>query len=214
MSEFATEEVLGGVEFVGLTLSPLFLGEPKTDGVEAMLGAIAELDPAQAAAEWPFVDDELAERCLESMRQAAAESDREELLWEYRRLFVGPAARPAPPWGSVYMDRDSVVFGVTEIELARWMREKGLARQTDEKVPEDHIGLMLAQMAYLARVRPELLQEYLEKHLMTWSHHFLGLLADATSNPFYHALAILTDASLEGLKEQMGLNVTYPRYYR
>ena len=214
MSGAIKEKSLEAVEFVGLTLAPFFLVDPKDEAASAMLEAIASIDPSQAGGDWPFVDRELAEECLASMKRAVAEGDREELIWEYRRLFVGPAARPAPPWGSVYMDRDCVVFGVTEIELVRWMREKGLERRTRDKVPEDHIGLMLAQMAFIARYRPELLCEYLEDHLLTWSHHFLALFADASSHPFYHSLAVLTDASLEGIKKQEGLHVVYPRYYR
>ena len=45
-------------------------------------------------------------------------------MWEYRRLFVGPGHLPAPPWGSVYTDRECVIFG--EATLIGIQRERGL----------------------------------------------------------------------------------------
>ena len=67
--------------------------------------ALAELDVEAAAAEWPFVDAVEAAADLALMREGlVAGADNEELVWEYRRLFVGPGHLPAPPWGSVYTD--------------------------------------------------------------------------------------------------------------
>ena len=215
MTDPLSEEVLTGLEFVGVTLAPFFMEDPKLGNASAMFEAISVIDPEVAAQDWPFVVDfDTAFDCLTSMKRGASEYDKEHFIWEYRRLFVGPAARPVPPWGSVYMDRDCVVFGITEIELERWLRKNDIKRQTNDKVPEDHIGLMFAQMAYIARYRPELLREYLEQHLLTWSHHFFNQLQRATDHPFYQKLAVLADASLEGFKEQTGLSIEYPRYYR
>ena len=136
------------------------------------------------------------------------------LTWEYRRLFIGPGAKPAPPWGSVYTDRECVVFGATTLELRAWMREHGVARAADEKTPEDHIGLMLALMAWLAQNQPADLGEFLSLHFLTWVGHFLDELADAAEHPFYEGLARLTRASLDGVQEALGLEVVAPRFYR
>lgn len=214
MTATVTEDMLEGLEFVGASLAPFFLEDPGRENASLAFEAIASIDVDGAASEWPFVEREVASNCLAEMKRAVLEDDENELMWEYRRLFTGPAARPVPPWGSVYMDYDCVVFGITEIELERWMRTNGVERKTSERVPEDHIGLMLAQMSYLAKHRSELVVEYMETHLLTWSHHFFELLAQATSNPFYNALAVLTDASLEGFREKAGIDVAYPRYYR
>ena len=51
-----------------------------------------------------------------------AGADNEELVWEYRRLFVGPGHLPAPPWGSVYTDHECVIFGEATLALRAWMR--------------------------------------------------------------------------------------------
>lgn len=94
------------------------------------------------------------------------------------------------------------------------MRENGIERTTDEKTPEDHIGLMLVLLAWLADAKPELIEQYLRDHVLTWSSHFLEQLADAAEQPFYEGLALLTKESLEGLQAELGIEVAYPRYYR
>ena len=155
---------LEGVAFLGNTLAPFFLQDPRTGDVGAEFAAVAALDAQAAGAEWPFVGEAQAVSCLSMMVEGLASSRAageggafaadDDLTWEYRRLFIGPGAKPAPPWGSVYTDRECVVFGATTLELRVWMREHGVARTADEKTPEDHIGLMLALMAWLAQNQP------------------------------------------------------------
>lgn len=136
------------------------------------------------------------------------------LVWEYRRLFIGPGQKPAPPWGSVYTDRECVIFGESTLALRLWMRETGVASTSDSETPEDHVGLMLILLAWLIKNKPEAVEKYLADHLLTWSSHFLTQLADASEHPFYEGLALLTQASLEGMQAALKLEITYPRYYR
>ena len=109
-------------------LGVCFTYSPKEDAAARALAAIRAMD---VAADWPF--DAEAEKGEASMRvQAAAliargTSETEaELAEEYQRLFVGPGHLAAPPWGSVYMDHDKVLYGCTWVELRDWMREHGV----------------------------------------------------------------------------------------
>lgn len=216
--------MLEGVAFLGNTLAPFFLQDPRTGDAGAEFAAVAALDAHAAGAEWPFVGQEEAARCLSMMIEGLASSRAageggafaadDDLTWEYRRLFIGPGAKPAPPWGSVYTDRECVVFGATTLELRAWMREHGVARTADEKTPEDHIGLMLALMAWLAQNQPSDLGEFLSLHFLTWAGHFLDELAEAAEHPFYKGLAYLTKASLDGVRGTLGLDVVEPGFYR
>ena len=218
------EATLEGVAFLGNTLGPFFLQDPRTGLAGAEFAAVAALDAQAAGAEWPFADEAEATRDLAMMVEGLAASRTmseggafcgdDDLMWEYRRLFIGPGAKPAPPWGSVYTDRECVVFGDTTLELRAWMREHGVARIVDERTPEDHSGLLLALMAWLAQYQPENLEEFLRLHLLTWAGHFLDELAEAAEHPFYKGLARLTKASLDGLQDALGLEVETPRFYR
>ena len=133
MSEEATvplsEDVREAIAFVGETLGPFYLQDPVKGDAGPAFAAMAAIDVAQAAVEWPFVDEAEARCDLDLMRSGLAEGiDADGLVWEYRRLFIGPAPKPAPPWGSVYTDRECVVFGATTLELRAWMRAHGVRR--------------------------------------------------------------------------------------
>ena len=209
------EALLDGIAFVGETLGPFFLQDPKTGEAGAAFQALAALDVDAAAAEWPFAGEAEARVCLALMKEGLAHGiEDDDLVWEYRRLFVGPAPKPAPPWGSVYTDRECVVFGESTLALRAWMRAQGIARLVDDKTPEDHIGLMLVLMAWIARNQPADLDDYLRLHLLPWSSHFLDELAEAAKQPFYEGLARLAKASLEGIQSERALDVAYPRFYR
>ncbi|WP_415995716.1 Tat proofreading chaperone DmsD [Gordonibacter pamelaeae] len=208
-------DVLEGIAFVGETLGPFFLQDPKTGEAGAAFQALAALDVDAAAAEWPFAGEAEARACLALMKEGLAHGiEDDDLVWEYRRLFVGPAPKPSPPWGSVYTDRECVVFGESTLALRAWMRAQGIARLVDDKTPEDHIGLMLVLMAWIARNQPADLDDYLRLHLLPWSSHFLDELAEAAKQPFYEGLARLAKASLEGIQSERALDVAYPRFYR
>lgn len=203
------------IAFAGSALAPFFLNDPRTGEAADSFAAMAELDAAAAAADWPFVDEEEAAADLALMHEGlAAGADHDDLVWEYRRQFVGPGRFPAPAWGSVYTDRECVIFGESTLALRAWMRANGVQRTTDERTPEDHIGLMLAMLAFLAQTRPELVDEYLTDHLLTWAPHYLDALEEATTHPFYRGLARLTRATLTGMGEARGLTVKLPRFYR
>lgn len=220
------------VAFTGETLAPFFLQNPKTGSAGAMFAAMASLDVDAAADEWPFADPAQAREALSLMVEGLAPSMADgaacggegdgaalfraddALTDEYRRLFIGPAPKPAPPWGSVYTDRECVVFGESTLALRAWMRANGITRLSDERTPEDHIGLMLALLAHIARMHTSLIEEYLRDHLLTWAPHFLGQLSQAACHPFYRGLSDLTLATLLGMRETFSIDVVEPRFYR
>lgn len=215
--EGAPDARMEAVRFVGSTLSQFFLNDPSSGAIDAGIEAMAALDADAAAAEWPFVEETETRRCLTLMHEGALQREAdggEALKWEYRRLFVGPQSLPVPPWGSVYTDRDCVVFGESTVALRAWMRSHGIERLNDERDPEDHIGLVLAMAAWLAGEKPELVGEFLRLHVLPWSGHMLAQLEKAADHPFYKGLAAIARASLDGMEEAFELEVVEPRFYR
>lgn len=207
------DEVLGGIAFVGETLGPLFAEDPLTGDAGELYDALAALDVPAAAQAWPFCDPSQVECELQALTQGA-DADRQELADEYRRLFVGPGPKAAPPWGSVYTDHDRVMFGATALELHDWLSERGISVAAHDNMPDDSIGRMLKLMAWIARRRPELVREYLGRHLLTWAPHFLQLMERQAHHPAFSALARLTALSLQGIQDTLDLDVTEPRFYR
>ncbi len=209
----AQEAQLEQVAFIGDVLAPFFLQDPLTGTAGPSFAVMAALDPEDAAAEWPFVEAHIAVEPLALMVAGAADTA-ENLATDYRQLFIGPAHKAAPPWGSVYTDKDCVLFGESTLELRHWMRMHGLVAPEGTRTPEDHIGLLLALMAQLAQTMPDELDGFLGAHVLTWSGHFLQIMAREAQHSFYQGLAQLTDASLAGIQAARGIEVVHPRFYR
>lgn len=227
----ADDAALESMRIAGSTLGPLFLHDPIQDAeaIEPLYEILAQSDPAVLAAEWPFVDKDQALPLLATLTAgAAAHLDAQDgaegggwsapdaLTEEYRRLFVGPGHKAAAPWGSVYTDKDQVVFGASTLELRDWLRRNGIAvnRNDNSDEPEDHIGTMLVLLAWIAGEKPEAAEEYLREHLLPWAPHFLELMERESDQEFFQALAALTRLTLMGMQEQLKLEVEIPRFYR
>ncbi len=209
-----SEQILEPVAFLGEATGSLFLYEPGSIEAAPFYEALGALEAEQAAAEWPFVTPGQAREAFALICEGIVSGVDDGLTDEYRRLFVGPAPKAAPPWGSVYTDRECVIFGATTLALRAWLREVGIQGPGNGKEPEDHIGLMLLLMSWIARHRPELLDGYLADHLLPWAPHFLGVVQRETQHPFFQGLALLTASSLEGIQDALSLDVTVPRFYR
>lgn len=208
------EEIMADAALVGDVLAPLFLCDPVSKDGEAVMQELATIDAGEAARDWPFVDDERALACFEEMAKGIREEGLEAASHEYRRLFVGPFALPCPPWGSVYTDRDCVMFGESTLALRSWMRQCGIAPLQGNKEPDDHIGRLIALMAWVAREMPERLDEYLSCHVLTWAFHYFDLLGEAARHPLYRGLASLSSATFAGMRDELALEVVTPRFYR
>ncbi|WP_288219356.1 Tat proofreading chaperone DmsD [uncultured Adlercreutzia sp.] len=198
-------------------LAPLFLEDPVKGSIGEELDALAVLDGGEAAADWPFAANASeVESFLNQLAAGAASEDkaRAALAREYRRLFVGPAKLPAPPWGSVYTDKEGVIFGEGNLRLRAWLRDHGISRLDDAHVPDDHIGNVLQLAALLATEQPDTLDEFLSLHVLPWAPHYLALLEAAAEHPFYASLAALTRATLEGARETRELSIEEPEFFR
>ena len=205
------------VALVSNILSPLFLLNPKNAAFRPVLQGLAESDASALVADWPYgeLDAARSSIALITRESQAVLKEPEGLIRAYRRLFVGPNHLIAPPWGSVYTDHDCVKFGESCLALREWMRTNGIASMGDGSEPDDFIGTMLAMLGWLAGNKPQLVEEFLREHLLTWSSHYLEKLEDAAQaeHGFYVAAAQLTRATLQGMQKSFDIVVDYPRYY-
>ena len=227
-------------------LAPLFLINPKEESAQELICAVKNFDPCVDAQSWPFGESEIVCEAMKKMgccgssnasgvagdcgaaeygtagsndECGAANNSSEyfhDLSRAYQHLFIGPNFKAAPPWGSVYTDHDKVMFGQSCIELNVWMRKNGVQRLADDNEPQDHIGLMITLLAWLALNKPQLIEEFLAQHLLSWSHHYFEqfIPAAAQQHPFYEGLGMLADVTLEGMHEAFNIDVEYPRFYR
>lgn len=140
----------------------------------------------------------------EKMEEAIATYTNEELLVDYAKLFVGPNELIAPPYGSIYLDKERRVMGDSTIKTMELYREAGLAINDDFKELPDHIAVELEFMYYLVFKETEALeksdtytahkfikmqQEFLNSFLGLWINNFCEKIKNGTDNEFYRALA-------------------------
>lgn len=65
-----------------------------------------------------------------------------EVEYDFNRLFVGPAALPAPPYASAYEEEPTLMSQRT-LEVRNLYRRMGLAVPDQGSVPDDHLAFEL-----------------------------------------------------------------------
>lgn len=217
-------EVYEAIAFIGNTLSPFFCYDPKLnpevhEAYNLLISCAQCPDVVDDEQSWPFIDPQQIMQRDQALGQIGQtplldNEVNEELLWDYRMLFVGPAKLPAPPYGSVYLDVDGVIFGNSCIDLRTWMKRNGLRCHINDHMPEDHIAKMLMMMAFLATDAPQLLPEFLQDHLLPWAPHYLTRAHEAAHTSFFKGLFTLTRLSLEGMAAALHLQTRPAQLYR
>lgn len=196
------------VKVTGKPLGALLYYSPVSNELKEIMAVI---ENGSSFEEWPFGEAEE----LKEIQSLIAESvrNKEKINEDYKRLFVGPDKLSAPPWGSVYLDRESVIFGCSTLELRQWQKEHGISTVMGAKEPEDHIGLMLMLASYLAENQEDVLQEYLADHLFPWCFRYLKLLEKHADTPFYKGLARLSALTLNGWKDLLSVTPQIRKLY-
>lgn len=140
----------------------------------------------------------------ERMEKAIAKYTNEDLLIEYAKLFVGPNELIAPPYGSIYLDKERKVMGDSTIKTVELYHEAGLEISKDFKELPDHIAVELEFMYYLifkevdaikksdivvANKFRDMQHKFLRYFLGLWINSFCEKIKNGTENEFYQSLA-------------------------
>ncbi|MFK3711389.1 Tat proofreading chaperone DmsD [Leclercia adecarboxylata] len=196
-----------GFAFTARVLGALFYFAPDSEQAAPLVTALTQGDWQQ---DWPLPPGQLAP-IADALRQQADES----LPDAWQRLFIGPWALPAPPWGSVWLDRESVLFGDSTLALRQWMRDNGIAFEMAQNEPEDRFGTLLLLAAWLAETgRNAERDQLLAWHLLPWSSRFLAVFVENAGHPFYRALGQLAQLTLADWQSTLLIPVAEKPLYR
>lgn len=127
---------------------------------------------------------------------------------DFARLFIGPFATPAPPYGSVYLDPGNRVMGDSAAYVRDLYLEMGLELSDECSESPDHISVELEFMHFLCIKEAEAAShgdleaalyfsrkqgKFLEES-MAWIGEFTERIRGRAGTAFYRALAECTSA--------------------
>lgn len=197
----------GDFSMMARVLGALFYFSPESAEASPLVSALTSDD---WHIQWPLSSEMLAPVMVAFKRDSA-----ESLAEAYQRLFVGPYALPSPPWGSVWLDRENVLFGESTLALRQWMRENGIQFEIQQNEPEDHFGSLLLMTAWLAENgRHSECEQLLAWHLFPWSFRFLDVFIENANHPFYQSLGELARMSLAQWQSRLLIPVAIKPLYR
>jgi len=151
-------------------------------------------------------------QAAEHVTNMKEETDIEQLIIDFSRLFVGPFKLLAPPYGSVYLEGGRRIMGNSTLDAHNRYREAGLDISGDLKEVPDHITIELEFMYYLVLKEIEAIgnsdletamdflnkqKGFLEDHLGAWVAELAHAIRDQAETGFYRNLARATVSFVE-----------------
>lgn len=153
------------------------------------------------------VDDALVAPAR-SLGEAFRTTDRQTLLLDYTRLFLGPMEVLAKPYGSVWLDAEKTLMGDSTLAVLDLYREADFEMDEDFKELPDHVAVEL-EFLYLLIFRGnealragdatryeqarDLKQRFVARHLGLWVGQFSEAMKAGAQSRFYRELADLTN---------------------
>jgi TorA maturation chaperone TorD len=144
----------------------------------------------------------------------------ESLNVDHTRLFIGAGKPLAPPWESVHLSKDRMLFQEQTLQVRNWYRRFGVETEKIYQEPDDHIGLEMLFVAHLARLGLEALeqqnqnrfdecllaqQQFLAEHPLKWVSLWSALVQKHAKVDFYRGLAHLTHGAVLGAARMLNI---------
>lgn len=185
----------------------------------------AELVEQQVFEDIPYVagnDAQNAQRRLLAWARSCdvgfSEKDYHDLRAEYTRLFVGTKRVLAPPWESVYFNKERMVFQHQTFEVRAMYAKHGLEVDLISREPDDHLAYELMFLGHLlargvgffeqgesGKMRETLLDavSFTVCHPLSWVPQWRDTVHRHSSNDFYCGYAALVEAALRQVEDDL-----------
>jgi TorA maturation chaperone TorD len=177
------------------------------------------LSAEELLADWPLApDDPDTAYGLQLLRTLFGNAQVAALLPALREdhtaLFIGLTQVAAPPWESVYLSRDHLIFDQQTLEVREFYARFGLQIPRIDREPDDHIGYELLFLAHLMGQAARALDAgdveaaarlvgaahtFFVEHPQQWVAFFIERLAQRARTDYYRGLAYLLKGSVKAL---------------
>jgi TorA maturation chaperone TorD len=167
-----------------------------------------------------LLDEKIFENCLRAIEQAipgAKEDEQLAMAQEYTRLFINAFPHViAPPYGSIYLEKEGLVLVETTSEVLHFYHEVGFILKEDLRDRPDHVANELEFMAFLAGKESqasgnekitleEVQMNFLCQFILQWVPTFCDKVAEHSRYPFYYHLGNLTKEFINFEKNYLGI---------
>ncbi len=123
---------------------------------------------------------------------------------DYMRLLVGAGKVLAPPWGSVYLDEDKLLFNVDTLKVRNFYQKYGVELKKKYSEPDDHIGLELEFLANLSeKGEVEAMKSFINDFMFPWIFNWNDDVQAHAQTDYYKGLANLAVGGVQHLCENI-----------
>ncbi|MDR1013604.1 MAG: molecular chaperone TorD family protein [Coriobacteriales bacterium] len=140
------------------------------------------------------------------------------LKYDYLCMFEGPGRPKAPPWESVYTNREKdLLFQAETLMVREWFKAYGLQVPNLYKEPDDHIAFEVQFVGHLTSQAAKMLSkgrgdeaqsllaarsDFCAEHLLRWGFEWCMLAKEGAKTEYYLGLALLVEGMLATLRQR------------
>ncbi|MEZ5010497.1 MAG: molecular chaperone TorD family protein [Bacteroidales bacterium] len=138
--------------------------------------------------------------------------DYEAILNDHLKLFGGLGSPKAPPYESVYLSEEHLVFQQQTLEVRKIYESYGWRSSLNGKVPDDHLGIELQFLNLLLEKYHEIddtichkelatdINKFIDLHLSKWIFEWNKNLQEHARSDFYKGIGYLVIACVQDIK--------------
>lgn len=153
--------------------------------------------------DWMFSDASKEELNDFSKFQQSLNVALDNLAVDYAQLFIGPDILQAPPWASMYMEQEQIIFGDESADVQKFYEKYHMRQKNKGQEPSDHLALELrfigTILAHLDQADDQETQQhilhdlqlFLHNHFLPWAPKCLEAVQQHARTDFYRLAAKL-----------------------
>ena len=197
-------------------LSRAFLREPEEK-------ALQRLVDEDLFSEWPLPGrEDMSEglRCMQKFSSEWESGQLPHLRENFTHLFIGLERTLAPPFSSVYLGKEGILFDEETLKVRDFYTRFGLELGGKNRVPDDHIGIELHFLSTMCRETASAIgtrnnnlrqnfetgiKSFLSDHLLLWIDPLVQNILENTENNYFRGIAFLTKGTVLIFSEFLGI---------
>lgn len=156
---------------------------------------------------WPLTSKS-ADKLISRIKESVESDLLNDINRDFHRLFIGPGKKAVYPWGSIYTDKEGLLFGPSTIVWENFCIQYKVDIKTQSYEPTDHFALIFSALGaiimsdYDEKSKKLICHEVLATHFGSWGDKVLSMIEVESSTNYYRSFATLAKLLIEDcLKE-------------